>query len=76
MYKLYPTIMDLLRCINSKVSPPANHLPVPDCSVQPGYPVPLTVTDISSSAGHNTDPVTAKKYALLPSIIFTHTTFY
>jgi len=46
VYELYPGIMDTLKAINMKSS----------------YPVPLTVTDIRTNAGHKTDPNKAADY--------------
>lgn len=46
VYELYPGIMDTLKAINMKSS----------------YPVPLTVTDIRTNAGHKTDPNQAADY--------------
>ena len=60
VYELYPGIMESLKAINFKVSwsRVPGHVMTRVC-VQSSYPVPLTVTDIRTGAGHKTDPALA-----------------
>ena len=67
VYELYPGIMESLKAINFKVSWSRVTCHVSRVTrrhdtcvcVQSSYPVPLTVTDIRTGAGHKTDPALA-----------------
>ena len=64
VYELYPGIMESLKAINFKVSWSrvtchASRGVMTRVCVQSSYPVPLTVTDIRTGAGHKTDPALA-----------------